>query len=184
MAGAVIDATSGGGTLLELSDTNLTVGQGYPFTGGSDLPTIGTPSATIAIAGAGDRVAVAWIDSQTGSREIRVALLSLTSRTVMAALQASTESPVLKSYPRVIFDGAAFALAWLEGSAGPESQIKLARFDADLAPLAATPMNVGNVGAVSLGGLDIAAVDRNIYGVAGQSASGMQQQQLFYVTCN
>jgi hypothetical protein len=184
IAGAVIDATSGGGTLLELSDTNLTVGQGYPFTGSGDLPTIGTPSATISIAGAGDRIAVAWIDSHTGTREIRIALLSLTGRTVQAAVQASTESSVLKSFPHVIFDGAAFALTWLEGSAGPDSQILLARYDADLTPLAAAPTNIGSMGAASLGGLDIAALDRNIYGIAAQAASGGQQQQLFYVTCN
>jgi len=91
---------------------------------------------------------------------------------------------VLKSYPHLIFDGAAFALAWAEGSSGPDSQIKLARFDADLTPLAAAPMTVGNMGAASLGGLDIAAADRSIYGIAAQSASGQQQQQLFYVTCN
>jgi hypothetical protein len=45
-------------------------------------------------------------------------------------------------------------------------------------------MTVGNMGAASLGGLDIAAADRSIYGIAAQSASGQQQQQLFYVTCN
>src|SRR5262249_12679453 len=110
IAGAVTGATSAGGTLLELSDTNLTVGQGYPFTGGSDLPTVGASSATMSVAGAHDRVGVAWIDSQSGTREIRVALLSLTGRTVQAAVQASKESTTLKGYPHLVFDGAAFAL--------------------------------------------------------------------------
>jgi hypothetical protein len=183
IAGAVTGATSGGGTLLELTDdTNLTAGAGYPFTSAGDSPIAGASGATISIAGAGDRVAVAWIDSQTGTREVRIAVLSLNDRAVLNAVQASTESSTTKSYPHVVYDGAAFVLAWVEGDVQQSSRIKLARFDANLAAVTAAPMNVGAAGVVTLADIDVAAAGANATGIA---AAGSGVTQLMYtVTCN
>jgi hypothetical protein len=182
IAGAITDATSAGGTLIELPDTNVTPGQGYAFTRGADAPTVGASGATMSIAGAGDRVAVAWVDSQTGTREVRIAVVSLNVGSFYGDVQASTESTTTKSYPHVVFDGAAFAVVWIEGNAATNSQIKLARFDANLVPVGAAPLNIGGIAGANLGDLDIAAAGPNAYGIA--AAGSGTTQQLFYVTCN
>ena len=43
-------------------------------------------------------------------------------------------------------------------------------------------MNVGNVSAVSLADIDIAAAGQSVYGIAAAGAN--TTQLLFYVTCN
>jgi hypothetical protein len=181
IAGAVTDATSAGGTLLELSDTNLTVGPGYPFTAGADSPTIGAQGATMSIAGAGDRVAVAWVDSQSGTREIWIATISLANHARLAVVKVSTESPTTKGYPHVVYDGAAFALTWIEGDGTSTSRIRLARLDVNLLPIA-SPTNVSAVGAVTIADIDITAAGANAYGIVAAGAN--TTQLLYYVTCN
>ena len=182
LAGAVTQATSAGGTLLELSDdTNLTVGAMHAFTSGSASPVVGSGGATISVAGAGDRVAVAWVDLQGGKRVVTLALVPFSTGMAGAPVPAST-SAATKSYPHLVFDGAAFAVAWLEGS-GAE------RF-ADHAPAlrhepdagGRDPSTVGSAGAVGLGDFDIAAAGPNAYGIAAAGATSTQQ--LFYITCN
>jgi hypothetical protein len=181
LAGAVTQATSAGGTLLEMSDdTNLTVDKMYAFTSGSAVPVVGSGAATISVAGGGDRVAVAWVDLQGGRRVVTLAVVPFSSRTAAAPVPAST-STATKYYPHLVFDGAAFAVAWLEGSSATDSQIVLRRFDANLTPVGA-PFDVGSAGAVGLGDFDIAAAGPNAYGIAAAGASSTQQ--LFYVTCN
>ena len=181
LAGAVTLATSAGGTLLELSDdTNLTVGMMYAFTSGSASPVVGSGAATISVAGAGDRVAVAWVDLQGGKRVITLALVPFSTRTPAAPVAAST-SAATKYYPHLVFDGAAFAVAWLEGSSAGDSQLMLRRFDTSLTPVGG-PITVGSPGAVGLGDFDIAAAGPNAYGIA--AAGSTSTQQLFYITCN
>ena len=63
-----------------------------------------------------------------------------------APVPAST-SAATKYYPHLVFDGAAFAVAWLEGSSAGDSQIMLRRFDTNLTPVGA-PFTVGSAGAV------------------------------------
>jgi hypothetical protein len=182
IAGAVTDGTNAGGTLLELDDTNLTPGTKYRFTGGTDLPTIGASGATVSIARAGDRVAVAWVDSQSTTREVWIATVSLTDKMRLAEVQASVESMPLKSYPHVVFDGAAFVLVWLEGDAQNASRLKLARFDINLVPVGTGPMNVGPANQVTLADIDVAAAAQNVYGVVASISTSTKQ--LFYITCN
>ena len=181
LAGAVAQATSVGGTLLELSDdTNLTVDAMYTFTSGSASPVVGSGGATISVAGASDRVAVAWVDLQAGRRVVTLALVPFSSGMAGAPVPAST-SAATKSYPHLVFDGAAFAVAWLEGSSAGDSQIMLRRFYTSLTPVGG-PITVGSPGAVGLGDFDIAAAGPNAYGIAAAGATSTQQ--LFYVTCN
>ena len=180
LAGAVILATSAGGTLLELSDDMNLTSQPYPFTSGSASPVVGSGGATISVAGAGDRVAVAWVDLQGGRRVVTVAMAPLDTQMVGAPVPAST-SAVTKYYPHLVYDGVAFALAWLEASGPSDSQIMLRRFDANLTPVGAA-LNVGSAGAVVLADFDIAAAGPNVYGIA--AAGTASTQQLFYVTCN
>lgn len=181
LAGAVIQATSAGGTLLELSDDmNLTVGASYPFTSGNAVPLVGIVGSTISVAGAGDRVAVGWIDVQGSRRVATVAMAPLNTQTVGAPVPAST-SAATKYYPHLVFDGAAFALAWLEASSSNDSQIVLRRFDTNLAPIGAA-LNVGTAGVVGLGDFDLVAAGPNVYGIA--ASGGTLPQQLFYVTCS
>jgi hypothetical protein len=181
LAGAVTQATSAGGTLLEMSDdTNLTVGAMHAFTSGTASPVVGSGAATISVAGAGDRVAVAWVDLQGGKRVVTLALVPFSTGTAGAPVPAST-SAVTKYYPHLVFDGAAFAVAWLEANGPSDSQIMLRRFDTNLAPVGA-PITVGSSGAVGLGDLDIAAAGPNAYGIA--AAGSNSTQQLFTITCN
>ena len=182
LAGAVTLPTSAGGTLLELSDdTNLTVGAMHAFTSGSASPVVGSGGATISVAGAGDRVAVAWVDLQGGKRVVTLALLvPFSSGTAGAPVPAST-STASKSYPHLVFDGAAFAVAWLEGSGVGDSQIMLQRFDTSLTPVGG-PIAVGSPGAVGIGDFDIAAAGPNAYGIAAAGSSSTQL--LFTITCN
>src|SRR4029079_14666598 len=74
LAGAVIQATSAGGTLLEMSDDMNLTSQPYPFTSGNAAPLVGIGGATISVAGVGDRVDVAWIDVQGTRRVVTVAM--------------------------------------------------------------------------------------------------------------
>ena len=53
-----------------------------------------------------------------------------------APVPAST-SAVTKSYPHLVFDGVAFAVAWLEANGLSDSQIVLRRFDTNLTPVGA-----------------------------------------------
>jgi hypothetical protein len=183
LAGAVTLPTSAGGILLELSDdTNLTVGAMHAFTSGSDSPVVGNGGATISVAGAGDRVAVAWVDLQGGKRVVTLALVPVPfgTGTAGAPVPAST-STASKSYPHLVFDGAAFAVAWLEGSGVGDSQIMLRRFNTSLTPVGG-PITVGSPGAVGIGDFDIAAAGPNAYGIAAAGSSSTQQ--LFTITCN
>jgi hypothetical protein len=169
--------------LLELSDdTNLTVGAMQEFTSGSASPVVGSGGATISVAGAGDRVAAAWVDLQAGKRVVTLALvpLPLSTGTAGAPVPAST-STASKSYPHLVFDGAAFAVAWLEGSGVGDSQIMLRRFDTSLTPVGG-PITVGSPGAVGIGDFDIAAAGPNAYGIA--AAGSTSTQLLFTITCN
>jgi hypothetical protein len=181
LAGAVTQATSAGGALLELSDdTNLTVDAMHAFTSGSASPVVGSGGATISVAGASDRAAVAWVDLQGGKRVVTLALVPFGAGSTGAPVPAST-STVTKYYPHVVFDGAAFAVAWLEASGSSDSQIMLRRFYTNLTPVGAA-ITVGSAGAVGLADFDIAAAGPNAYGIAAAGANSTQQ--LFTITCD
>jgi hypothetical protein len=181
MAGAVTDATPAGGTLVQLLDTDLTFESSHPFTGSNNAPVVGSSAATMSVAGGGDSVAVAWIDLQSGRRETWIAVYSVKTNALVASMQASVSSSAPKYYPHVVFDGAAFVLAWLEATGPSDSQLKLRRFAPDLTPVAA-PMNVGPAGMIGLGDFDLTDAGANVYGVA--AALFASTQALFYIICN
>jgi hypothetical protein len=181
MAAAVLDATSAGGTLVELLDTNLTVDSWHPFTGSGNSPVVGSGAATMSVAGAGDRVAVAWIDLQSARREAWIAVYSVSSNTLVASSQASVSSATPKYYPHVVFDGAAFAMAWLEGTSTNDAQIKLRRYETNLTAVAST-LTVAQAGTVGLGDFGLTDGGANVYGVAAALAGSTQG--LFTITCH
>ena len=183
LAGAVANTTNAGGILLELRDADLVVGNRYTFTDSGAAPGVGNVTLTIAVAGADDRAAVAWIDTRGGVREVRISTVSLTGASPLKTVMASAAgSSVTKSHPHVVFDGAAFALTWIEGDSQPNAQLKLARFDLNLTPVGTTPMNVGVSGVLGLGDIDIAAAGSNAYGIVG--AGFDNTKKLFHVRCN
>ena len=99
----------------------------------------------------------------------------------MDARGVEPTSAATKYYPHLVFGGAAFAVAWLEGSSAADAQIMLRRFDTNLTPVG-PPLNVGSAGVVALGDFDIAAAGPNVYGIA--AAGSTTTQQLFYIVCN
>ena len=70
----------------------------------------------------------------------------------------------------------------LAQSAGPsDAQIKLRRFDPNLAPVGAT-LDIGAASAVGLADFDVTVAGPNVYGVAAALNNG--PQRLFYITCS
>jgi len=49
-------------------------------------------------------------------------------------------------------------------------------------PVGSAPLNIGPANLVTFADIDVAAADRNVYGVAASVSTSTQQ--LFYVTCN
>ncbi len=131
----------------------------------------------------GGGIAVAWLDAQSCSgcttREVFLATLD-TNGNRLGEVQVSAPSTATKSYPHVVFDGAAIAVAWLEYSGLGDSQIKLRRFDAARVPVAPA-MNISARGTAALGDLGLAAAGVGDYGIAYGLSSGTQT--LAHVIC-
>jgi hypothetical protein len=123
----------------------------------------------LSVAGAGDGVAVAWIDGQrcTGCSvpEVFLAVLGLDGRR-LGETQVSVPSSTPKYFPHVVFDGQALAVAWLEWLDTTQAAVKLRRFDLSPAPVAAA-LDVAPVAALlSLGDIGFDAAGPGEYGVA------------------
>lgn len=176
LGAALMDMTSGSGRLHELTDNNLGPGRTFAFTAAPDLPVVGSGAATIAVAAAGDRIAVVWLDSQScaGCTVREVFLATLDANGIrLGEVQVSAANNLTKSYPRVVFDGAAIAVAWLEYGSFADSQLKLRRFDTARVPVAAA-INVGTRGTVALGDFGLAAAATGAYGLAYGISGGTQ----------
>jgi hypothetical protein len=167
LAGAVVDATAAGGTVTAFGAGDLALGAGAPFTGASDAPSTGAAGEGVSLAAMdGGRVAVAWTDAQRcagcSGREIFVTVVDLGNGAGRPAgeVQASMSSTTLKSFPHIVFDGQALAVAWLEFLDSQHSQVMFRRFDPALMPLGpilpvgplsgAAPQS-GDIGLVSAG---------------------------------
>ena len=183
LAGVVLDATTGGGRIYELADGDLGPGRTLPFTAAPDLPVVGSGAATVAVAAVGRGIAVAWLDAQScagcTAREVFLATLDSNGNRV-GEVQVSAPSSATKSYPHLVFDGAAITVAWLEYSGLPDAQIKLRRFNGAGVPVAPA-MNIGVRGTAALGDLGLAAAGIGDYGIAYGLSSGTQT--LAHVTC-
>jgi len=183
LAGAIVDMTNGGGRIQELAEADLGVGRAFAFTATPDLPLVGSGAATIAIAAARGGMAVVWLDAQSCSgcagREVFLATLDANGNR-LGEVQVSAGGTITKSFPHVVFDGAAIAVAWLEFTSIADPQIKLRRFDAAGVPVAPA-MNIGQRGSPSLGDLGLAAAGIGDYGIAFGISGGTQA--LAHVTC-
>src|SRR6185436_4763080 len=98
-----------GGVLAPFGDAALAPGASFPFTTTIDSPVVGVGGATVSVAGAGDRVAVAWADRRacTGcsGREIFLVLVDASGARTSGEVQVSAPSDTPKGFPRVVFDG-------------------------------------------------------------------------------
>ena len=79
LAGAILDATSGGGRIHELADTDLSPARTFTFTAAPDLPSVGSGAATLAVTAVAGGMAMVWLDAQSCSgctgREVFLATL-------------------------------------------------------------------------------------------------------------
>ena len=174
---AIVDNSATGGTLLDVTDLNLQPGANATFTGPGDAPLAGGGGATVSVAGLGDAVAVAWVDDHTSVQEVWMAVVDFTSGVRRGVVQVSAGGTLTKQYPKVVFDGAALAVAWLEIQSGADSRIWLRRFDPALAPLGAA-LPIGSPGVATFGDIGLAAAAAGKYGIAF-SRSGSPGTKLF-----
>jgi len=182
---AVSDNSATGGTLLDVAEANLQPGSNAPFTRVGDAPLAGGAGATVAAAGLGDAVAVVWVDDHSGIQEVYLAVIDLTSGNRRGVVQVSAGGTLPRQYPKVVFDGAALAVAWLEIQNGADSRIWLRRFDPTPptpAPLGAA-LPIGSMGVATFGEIALAAAGAGKYGIAF-SRTGSPGTKLFsYVDC-
>jgi hypothetical protein len=114
---------------------------------------------------------------------VLVDLTSGTRRGSAVQVSGGTIATTLpKQYPKVIFDGTALAVAWLEIQNGLDGRIWLRRFDPTPAPLG-TPLQIGSNGMATFTDIGFAAASAGKYGIAF-SRTGAPGTKLFsYVEC-
>jgi hypothetical protein len=188
VSASIFDGGTNGGTLLDLADATLQIGSLAHFTATGDAPVAGGSGATISVAGVGDAVAVVWVDQHTSPQEVWLALVDLTSGTRRGAVQVSggTISTTLpKQYPKVVFDGAALAVAWVEIQSGTDSRIWLRRFDPTLpTPVpVGTPLQIGSMGMATFTDIGFAAASAGKYGLAFSRGGSPGTKMFSYVDC-
>ena len=183
---SILDTSASGGALADLTDTTLQLGSIATFTAAGDSPVTGGSGATVSVAGLGDAVAVVWVDQHSGPQEVWLAVVDLTSGTRRgAAVQVSggaIADTLPKLYPKVVFDGAALAVAWLEIQNGNDSHIWLRRLDAAGAPLG-TAFSVAAVGSATFADIGLAAAAVSKYGIAFSRGGSPGTKQFSYVEC-
>jgi hypothetical protein len=182
---SVVDNTSLGGTLLDIAESNRQPGPLATFTRASEAPLTGGNGATVSAAGLGDAVAVVWVDDHTGAQEVWLAVIDLTSGNRRGAVQVSAGGTLPRQYPKVVFDGAALAVAWLEIQTGADSRVWLRRFDPAspaLAPLG-TALPIGSMGVPTFGDIGLAAAGAGKYGLAFSRAGSPGTKLFSYVEC-
>jgi hypothetical protein len=182
---AVSDNSATGGNLLDVAELNSALGANAPFTRAGEAPLAGGGGATVSAAGLGDAVAVVWVDDHTGVQEVWLSVVDLTSGSRRGAIQVSSGGTLPRQYPKVVHDGAALAVAWLEIQNGNDSRIWLRRFDPTsptLAPVG-TVLPIGSMGVPTFGDISLAAAGTGKYGIAF-SRTGSPGTKLFsYVEC-
>jgi hypothetical protein len=159
------------------------------FTGASDSPTVNNQNAGMAMAGNGDRFAVAWTDGQTcpgcSASEIYLTVVLAAGARPFGEVRVSTENANAnpKAHPRVVWDGRSYVVAWVESIAGVGA-VYLQRYDATLKPIAPlVPVSMNAPTAPLVQEIGLAAVAPDEYGVAFH-LSGSLQQYLVHVKCS
>jgi hypothetical protein len=185
-AAILVDSTQRGG-VISTFDADLNFDRTFSFTPDGSAPNFSAAGATLSVAGARDRLAVAWIDGQTcapckSAREVFLSLVNPANGTVVASTHVSASgSSSPKLFPHVAFDGASFAVVWEEDD-GASSRVLLRRFDAGLAPIGAITDVGAGAPARPVGDIDLVADGRNVFGVA-MTAAG-HPHQFTHVVCN
>jgi hypothetical protein len=166
-AAAIVDGSQRGG-VLSTFDADLGFDRSFSFTSDGSMPVFTGAGATMAVAGAGDRFAIVWIDAQPcpacmSNREVFLSLVTANGAVTTTHVSASG-STLAKSFPHVAFDGTSYAVIW-EESDGGSSRVMFRRFDADLRPLGALVDLSASAPARPVGDIDLVAESRNSYGV-------------------
>ena len=168
---AALDGSPAGGTLSTF-DVDLGFDRPAAFTGAGAMPVSTLAGATVSVAGAGDRLAVAWIDGQPcpackTRREVWLATLDARTGALLRATHVSaSDSSLPKLFPHVVFDGASYAVAWEEYDSQFSSRVLVRRFDAELRPLGDLVDASAAGPARPSGDIDLVVEDRNRYALA------------------
>jgi hypothetical protein len=168
-AAAIIDGSQRGG-VMSTFDADLNFDRSFSFTPDGSVPVFSAAGATLSVAGARDRFAVAWIDGRAcaeckSAREVFLALVNPANGTVIdSTLVSASGSATPKSFPHVAFDGASYAVVWEEYETGA-SRVMFRRFDGALQPLGAIVDLSAGAPARPVGDIDIVVHSRNHYGV-------------------
>jgi hypothetical protein len=138
------------------------------------------------VTGAAGAVAMAWTDLQACPgcvvREVFLTVVGPAGGRPSGEIQVSEASSTPKSYPHVVFDGQAIAVAWLEYLSQTSSTVKLRRFSPTLQPLG-PPLDVapGGVSRPLDADIDMVAAGPGDYGIAIAVTNG--RQSFSHVTC-
>jgi len=131
-------------------------------------------------------VAVAWVDRRgcvnCSGLEIFLTIVDASGARTSGEVQVSAPSNITKAYPRVVFDGEALAVVWLEATGTTGAKVKLRRFDTSLAPVGDV-LDVGPIAGDTppLAGTGLASAGRGEYGIAMWLFMG--KQSFTHVTC-
>jgi len=184
---AVSGSSATGGNLVDVAEQSLQQGSTH-FTGSGDAPLAGGAGATVSAAGLGDAVAVVWVDDHSGNQEVYLAVIDLMSGNRRGVVQVSAGGMLPRQYPKVVFDGAALAVAWLEIQNGADSRLWLRRFEPTSAtspapaPLGAA-LPIGSMGAATFGDIGLAAASPGKYGLAFSRAGSPGTKLFSFVEC-
>jgi hypothetical protein len=168
---AAIDGSPAGATLATF-DVDLGFDRPLAFTADGALPMHAVGGATVSVAGAGDRLAVAWIDGLPcpackSSREVYLATVEVRTGVASRPIHVSaSDSTMPKLFPHVVWDGASYAVAWEEYASPQMSRVMLRRFDPALRPLGEIVDASATAPARPSGDIALVVEDRNRYGVA------------------
>jgi hypothetical protein len=167
---AALDGSPRGGTLATF-DVDLGFDRPFAFSTDGATP-VTAAGATVSVAGAGDRLAVAWIDGRpcptckTG-REVFLGTVDARSGVMSPSLHVSASDGALpKLFPHLVWDGASYAVIWQEYQSPAVSRVMLRRFDPQLRPLGAIVDLSAGAPARPVGDIDLVVEARNVYGVA------------------
>jgi len=168
----------GNAGMVQTYDATLAPMTAFPFTAAGDAPATDDVRQEVAIAGAGGRFVIAWVDTRKTSD------IYVTSLDPLTGARLTTRPEVLvsdgldttqKYFPRVAFDGQSVIVAWVQGSFTSDYDVLFRRFDLDL-----TDRDASRSTCVTCGGghhalataIGLAAAAPNEFGLAYKETGG------------